>query len=114
VWWRYTLLATEYHAGDWGYGFCRPFVAQARAEMGLLPLRYSAGIFVFPPNASMPLHDHSKMIVFSRVLYDFDGDFDQMDVDRDAVVDDDDRDNGDARRPLSVLRTSFKIIKEYY
>jgi len=37
-----------------------------------------------------------------------------MDVDRDAVVDDDDHDNGDARRPLSVLRASFKIIKEYY
>jgi len=48
----------------------------------------------------MPLHDHSNMIVLSRVLYDFDGDFDRMD--------------GDARRPLSLLRTSFKIIKEYY
>jgi len=58
----------------------------------------------------MPLHDHSNMIVLSRVLYDFD----RMDVDCDAVVDDDDRDNGDARRPLSVLRASFKIIKEYY
>jgi hypothetical protein len=62
----------------------------------------------------MPLHDHSNMIVLSRVLYDFDGDVDRMDVNCDAVVDDDDRDNGDARRPPSVLHASFKIIKEYY
>ena len=89
-------------------------MAHARAEMVLLPRRYSAGIFVFPPNASMPLHDHSNMIVLSRVLYNFDGDFDRMDVDRNAVVDDDDRNNGDARRPLSVLCASFKIIKKYY
>ena len=62
----------------------------------------------------MPLHDHSNMIVLSRVLYDFDGDFDRMDVNRDAVVDDNDRHNGDVRHPLLVLCTSFKIIKEYY
>jgi len=62
----------------------------------------------------MPLHDHLNMIVLSRVLNDFDGDFDRMDVDRDAIVDGNDHDNGDARRPPSVLRGSFKIIKEFY
>jgi len=31
--------------------------------------RYSAGIFVFPPNASIPLHDHPDMVVISRILY---------------------------------------------
>jgi hypothetical protein len=37
-----------------------------------------------------------------------------MDIDSDAVIDDDDRDNGDARRPPSALHASFKRIKEYY
>lgn len=34
-----------------------------------VPNRYSAGIFVFPPNAEIPLHDHPGMVVLSRVLY---------------------------------------------
>ncbi|KAL3798418.1 hypothetical protein HJC23_005071 [Cyclotella cryptica] len=34
-----------------------------------VPNRYSAGIFVFPPNAEIPLHDHPGMVVISRVLY---------------------------------------------
>lgn len=34
-----------------------------------LPNKYSAGIFVFPPNTNIPLHDHPGMIVISRVLY---------------------------------------------
>lgn len=31
--------------------------------------RYSLGIFVFPPGARIPLHDHPGMCVMSRVLY---------------------------------------------
>ena len=34
-----------------------------------VPSRYSVGIFVFPPNAEIPLHDHPNMVVLSRVLY---------------------------------------------
>ena len=30
---------------------------------------FSMGIFVFPPGASIPLHDHPSMVVISRVLY---------------------------------------------
>lgn len=34
-----------------------------------VPNKYSAGIFVFPPNTEIPLHDHPDMIVLSRILY---------------------------------------------
>lgn len=34
-----------------------------------VPNKYSAGIFVFPPNTEIPLHDHPDMVVLSRVLY---------------------------------------------
>lgn len=34
-----------------------------------IPGQYSMGIFVFPPYARIPLHDHPGMCVLSRVLY---------------------------------------------
>ena len=34
-----------------------------------VPEQYSIGIFVFPPFARIPLHDHPEMCVLSRVLY---------------------------------------------
>jgi len=33
------------------------------------PMKYSAGVFVFPPHSIIPLHDHPGMCVLSRVLY---------------------------------------------
>ena len=33
------------------------------------PEQYSMGIFVFPPHAKIPLHDHPGMCVLSRVIY---------------------------------------------
>ncbi|KAL7443508.1 hypothetical protein ACHAXH_007723 [Discostella pseudostelligera] len=46
-----------------------------------LPHKYSVGIFVFPPNARMPLHDHPNMIVLSRVFSHGHEDDDDMQVD---------------------------------
>jgi len=34
-----------------------------------IPDQYSIGIFVFPPHAKIPLHDHPDMCVISRLLY---------------------------------------------
>jgi len=34
-----------------------------------IPKQYSMGIFLFPPHAKMPLHDHPDMCVMSRLLY---------------------------------------------
>lgn len=34
-----------------------------------VPEQYSVGIFVFPPFARIPLHDHPEMCVLSRLLY---------------------------------------------
>jgi hypothetical protein len=106
-------------ASHWCYGSCRPGGAGSGRD-GSLAAEVLGGDIRLPPNASMPLHDHPNIVVLSRVLYgeleelNVHGDFDRMDVDSDAVVDDDDRDNGDARRPPSALRASFKRIKEYY
>ena len=38
-------------------------------HMDEVPEQYSIGIFVFPPYAKIPLHDHPHMVVLSRVLY---------------------------------------------
>ena len=43
-----------------------------------VPNKYSVGIFIFPPNARIPLHDHPGMVVLSRVLY---GDLDRVSLD---------------------------------
>jgi len=43
-----------------------------------VPDKYSVGIFIFPPNARIPLHDHPHMCVLSRVLY---GDLQRMSLD---------------------------------
>ena len=43
-----------------------------------VPNQYSMGIFVFPPHAKIPLHDHPGMCVLSRVLY---GDLQRMSLD---------------------------------
>jgi plant cysteine oxidase len=34
-----------------------------------IPDQYSMGIFIFPPHAKIPLHDHPGMCVLSRILY---------------------------------------------
>jgi hypothetical protein len=43
-----------------------------------VPGQYSMGIFIFPPNARIPLHDHPGMCVLSRMLY---GDLQRLSLD---------------------------------
>lgn len=50
--------------------------------------QYSMGIFVFPPYARIPLHDHPGMCVLSRVLY---GDLQRLSLDLDRNFTDADR-----------------------
>jgi cysteamine dioxygenase len=43
-----------------------------------VPDKYSVGIFIFPPHARIPLHDHPGMCVLSRLLY---GDLERISLD---------------------------------
>ncbi len=109
----------SHHAGHWCYGSCRLGGAGSGRD-GSLAAEVLGEDIRLPPNASMPLHNHPNIVVLSQVLYweleelNVDGDFDRMDVDSDAIVDDNDCNNGDARHPPLALRASFKRIKEYY
>lgn len=70
--------------------FCKPIhdeVTPIRHRKGTIvryvhvsevPDKYSVGIFIFPPNACIPLHDHPHMCVLSRVLY---GDLERTSLD---------------------------------
>lgn len=86
-----------------------------------VPHKYSVGIFVFPPNAEIPLHDHPDMVVLSRVLY---GELQvqSYDVlsDNDGIGHKDDKKNCNdgsmgtsSSRPPSALRTSLRKLKEF-
>ena len=59
------------------------------------PDQYSMGIFVFPPFARIPLHDHPGMCVLSRVLY---GTLQRLSLDlaRDQPLDENDHDDDDS------------------
>jgi predicted metal-dependent enzyme (double-stranded beta helix superfamily) len=84
--------------------------------------RYSVGIFIFPPGASIPLHDHPSMVVISRVLY---GQLkvksysvvspvhDAQTMDSDEIDDDRNwRNNVNSDSP-SRFRSSFNMIKDF-
>jgi hypothetical protein len=70
--------------------FCHPIhdsITPARHGKGTIvryvhvsevPEKYSVGIFIFPPHARIPLHDHPGMCVLSRVLY---GDLQRLSLD---------------------------------
>jgi len=78
--------------------------------------RYSAGIFVFPPNASIPLHDHPDMVVISRILYGelYVTSYDVMPED-DNVSDHSGCNEEEESSPTSrqsPLRASFRKIKD--
>ncbi|KAL7564150.1 hypothetical protein ACA910_021125 [Epithemia clementina (nom. ined.)] len=58
--------------------------------------QYSMGIFIFPPHARIPLHDHPGMCVLSRVLY---GSLERVSLDlarEDQEEEEDDDDDDDS------------------
>lgn len=56
---------------------CDPFAVRY-IHLSEVDGQYSMGIFVFPPYARIPLHDHPGMCVLSRVLY---GDLQRLSLD---------------------------------
>ena len=83
-----------------------------------VPHKYSVGIFVFPPNTEIPLHDHPDMVVISRVLYG------ELRVRSYDVIpeEDDGKDRNKHKKncndrsmagPPSALRASFNKLKEF-
>ena len=79
--------------------------------------RYSAGIFVFPPNTSIPLHDHPDMVVISRILYGelYVTSFDVMPSSLDGEDHHSDCNEEEESSPTSrqsPLRASFRKIKD--
>lgn len=73
-----------------------------------VPDQYSMGIFIFPPHAKIPLHDHPGMCVLSRILY---GDIQRLSLDL-ATPDqhhgraDEKGGDGDGNSPLMSLGPS--------
>ncbi|KAL7495565.1 hypothetical protein ACHAWT_003956 [Skeletonema menzelii] len=76
--------------------------------------KYTVGIFIFPPGASIPLHDHPSMVVISRVLY---GELKVKSYNVVSNVHDDDveemKDGTKCERSPSRLRSSFNRIKNF-
>ena len=87
-----------------------------------VPHKYSVGIFIFPPNTHIPLHDHPDMVVVSRVLY---GElqvqsFDVLPSSGNAIDDqkDSSRNSNNKRtfsqsKPPSALTSSLIKIKQF-
>mmetsp|Transcript_20316 Transcript_20316/g.34922 ORF Transcript_20316/g.34922 Transcript_20316/m.34922 type:complete len:407 (+) Transcript_20316:97-1317(+) len=90
-----------------------------------VPHKYSVGIFVFPPNTEIPLHDHPGMVVISRVLYGVlqVQSFDVIPENANSTDHDDNSDhkkscndtpaNSFTSRPPSSIRSSFNKIKSF-
>ena len=79
--------------------------------------RYSAGIFVFPPNTCIPLHDHPDMVVISRILYGelYVTSYDVMPSSSDGEDHHSDYNEEEGSSPTSrqsPLRASFRKIKD--
>lgn len=79
--------------------------------------KYTVGIFIFPPGASIPLHDHPSMVVISRVLY---GELKVKSYSVVSAVRDDDVEEMNAETfgtecdsSPSRLRSSFNRIKNF-
>lgn len=79
--------------------------------------KYTVGIFIFPPGASIPLHDHPSMVVISRVLY---GELKVKSYSVVPALHDDDVEEMNTETPgnewdssPSRLRSSFNRIKNF-
>lgn len=71
----------------------------------------SMGIFCLPAGATIPLHDHPGMTVFSRVLYGqlFIQAFDWMDGSTSAASSGTDEDNADDGRPAKLVVARVQV-----
>jgi PCO_ADO len=75
-----------------------------------VPDQYTMGVFVFPPHAKIPLHDHPGMCVISRILY---GDIYRRSLDLPAESDSSDASAGKRRRAFYRTRQKANPALQY-
>lgn len=75
-----------------------------------VPDQYTMGVFVFPPHARIPLHDHPGMCVVSRILY---GDVRRRSLDLPSPTDDTHKVSGNRRRAFYRIHRNEDRVLSY-